>query len=177
MQSLMKNKKLDKEILWSDGISVKCIAKFMPTSEGFENDVIARSGLFANFEIRGERISQAKDGGNQVVGLFIRGDKMFLRYWSEDGDYLNSEMVRIEFPHRISLNKWYRIGCVFKPTEKEGVWKFRFIVSTLSDKVFLVEPEKYIFGVKSIHSFAMGDERPNDNDGGVFYWEHPDIFI
>ena len=162
---------------WADKKEVKCNVWFMPTEEGFSSRLEASSHLFANFELRGERSVTATDGGNQVIGFFVRGDKMFIRYWGQKDGVTNKGMERIDIPYKVLFGRWYKLSIILTPLDKEGQWDFTITLNSDGKRLFTVENQSPICFIDSVHSYAIGDERPNDNDGGVFYWECPKITV
>jgi hypothetical protein len=165
-------KKFIAPVAWKQGQRIFLKTWFMPTSENFPNVDIAREHLFANIELRGERSVQAKFGANQAFGVYFRGDNIFIMYWSETTEPATTRtMIRTDFGKGVTLNKWHKLSMQLIGTEIPDEWSAQFTVRLDGQDIVRWVSEWNIKKMSQITIVALGDERPNNFDGGTFYWE------
>lgn len=154
---------------WERGIELHWLLHVMPTSDGFAGAADALEHQFANMELRGTRVVTGKPP--QIFGLYFWGTKgLGIIYRQRAAD---EETLRLYFPRVIAQpDAWHRVSIILRATEKEHAWEARVAVRA-PDLIFdwRTPHAQRLRGVMSIDMLALGDERPNNDDGGTFLWE------
>lgn len=165
-------RRFDQYVDWKPSSVVRLTTWFKPSTEGYPDYKTAKSRLFSNIEFRGERTEDAIWGANNAIGVFLKGDNIFIMYWSETTEPANmSTILRYDFNIGVIPDMWHKLSMSLVGQEEPNTWLPKVTIRRDGKDLIRWVGKYNVKKMKKIHTFALGDERPNDNYGGRFYWE------
>ena len=163
-QTVMLNRRFDEPLKWEYGKVLVLATWFKPVSD-------LNLARF-NIELRGRTLMAREP---QVLSLFL-GKNGFVQY--RNNPYApNTQIDRQNFYGvKLVSNTWHKLVMQVYGGVNANSWVGRVNLNVNDTSLISWVSPSLINGVSEIHTYAVGDERHNDDWGGTFLFEPIRVF-